>query len=1034
MKTSRTAVSRESETFADALHAAVEEIKARRRVRGISLFRKYILFVPDKYTLSAEKLLYGDNAGAFDAEVLTINRLYYRLADAADTPFTEKPLSRLGAVLTVRRILDEESDSLRYCKRSARFPGFGEILYDNICQLSSCGLQAEDLPDTAPGAAGEKMRDVKRIYARFTEETRGKYVDAAGRLVLLEKLLAAGTDYFANTDVFFACFDGCTPILNRIIQKICALCGEDRAAVYSARCKLNVRGKSVDLYEATNRAEELKAVAVQIKAAAADGVPFGDMGVIAPGAEFNRLKRIFGEYEIPFFTDVKYALSSHPLSRYLTDIMRAAHAGTNENYIRLSKNPYAGVAPMQADLFENYVIGCALGEGSMSRPFAFEPTDPALVGTLPAAEAVRAHLFAAVQKVRKREIRNGTDFCRALMNAIPVEADRVTESLTAAEELRGAGAFGGLFPGVREEIASAVSVLEDVFPHPVRFEVLLSALKECFALKEVGVIPNRTNTVEGGDGSAFRTSRKTHLFVLDAHEGEVPLVRHDDGFLSDRDLAILAADGKTRIEPSIETLNDRAEEELYSVLSSSEHLHFSYCADETPSPVIERVVRACGATVCKETPERTRLRLLGMGDDKAGDAALLTRLCPTRAAALEWYWVGRSDTAAGGAGIGFEPELFAALGGVPAEAQREPTVRGVRRLYSSSSISVSRVQSYFACPLRCFLRYGLRLRPRPDGEVSAVDLGTFLHRVIELFIRGGVFDRPRDTIPALVERIRAEEPQLLCGADVAFIAELTDEAIEVASAAVAQLEKGAFRPVFTEIPFGTADAQGEERERLRGREICLSDGSRLTVSGCIDRIDAADCGDKRAARIIDYKTGYAEFEYADVYYGKKIQPAIYLRVAEENGYAPAGLFYFPFSSGFSQEKNNHRLRGIFDEAYAAEMDAGLGTPGYGSDAVPACAAKDSAPGHVVLKKTGGAVSADVLKGVCDYAEKVLTAGAEEMLSGYCAPSPLQTGQTTECAYCEMRPVCAALGGKRNVRKRGRVRKAFFAQQTEEERP
>jgi len=108
------------------------------------------------------------------------------------------------------------------------------------------------------------------------------------------------------------------------------------------------------------------------------------------------------------------------------------------------------------------------------------------------------------------------------------------------------------------------------------------------------------------------------------------------------------------------------------------------------------------------------------------------------------------------------------------------------------------------------------------------------------------------------------------------------------------------------------------------------------------------------------------------------------------------------------------------------MDNGLGDEGYASNVVNARAVKGSAPYRPVLHKAGSsAVCGDTLGAVCDYAEAVLKSGAEEMLSGYCAPSPLVSGRLSECSYCEMKPVCAACGGKLSERKKSAVKAAFI---------
>ena len=995
-------------THADALEYAVRAISERRRACGFSLARKYILFVPDKYTLRAERLLYADNAGAFDSEVLTFNRLCYRVQEHAGVALPQKPLSRLGAILTVRRILSENADRLVCFRRSALSAGFGETVYDNLCQLAASGLTAADLPEDMEGVTGKKLRDLKTVYAAYEQAVRNRYVDASGRLLLLLETLEKDASYFADTDVYFACYDRFTPLQRRVAGKICAVCGEGRAHIAYPACKLDLSGKEIEEYAAPTRADELKAAAARIRALHdGRGVAYDDIGVVAAKPYTARLKRIFAEYGIPYFADEKYALSSHPLARYVLDLFSVALSGSNENYIRLSKSPYCGVAPADADAFENYVRGTALPEWGAAHAFTYEPSDPAVAGTLPAAERVRARLTALTRGVRKEEIRNGEDFCRAVLAALPSDEAEITAE------------GKGIFPRAADEIAAQAGVLAEVFPQKTSFALLLDALKESFSCKEVGVIPNRAGTVEAGEMSVFRASRKKYLFVLGMHEGEIPAVLQDDGLLSDRDIERAAAygDGSVRIEPRIDERNARAEEEACSVLSASGALFLSYCESETPSPLLDRIARAYPVTPVSY--EQERLDLAGIDGNgnrtaRGRDGALLLRLCPTPASALELYLAGASASAAGGEGSGFESELAAALGGrIPVTAARGAIAAQAGELYTARSISVSRVQEYFSCPFRCFLRYGLRLRPRPDGSVSPLDLGTFLHRVIELFVARGERDFPEKTVPALVAEVLAEQPRLLKGASDGFIAEITAEAVTLARVVADQIRKGGFTECRTEVPFGGEGAS------LAGGEIRLPHGA-ATVEGVIDRLDVAENGGRGAARVIDYKTGYAAFSYADIYYGKKLQLPVYLAVARENGYAPAGMFYFPFSSGFSDE-NDHRLLGVFDTAYAREMDRALATPSHASDVVRARSTKDSSPDKVTLVRSGNAaVTGDTLAAVCDYARAALDAGAKEMFGGYIAAAPLSGGNVSECAYCEMRAACTASGGIERERKKGSV--------------
>lgn len=987
-------------TYAKALAAAVNIIISKKKKateRGEpALSRRYILFVPDKYTLLAEKMLYGDGAGSFDCEVLTINRLCFAVADRAGYVSSQKPLSRLGAVLTVRKILEENADKLGCFSRSARFAGFGEIMYDNISQFETCGITPDDIPDDGEDLLHGKLKSIKFVYSEFNKAVENKFVDAAGRLLLLYKLLCSDSGYFEDCDVVFACYDDFTPLTARIVKKICDVCGDGHADIINAECALDIAGCEIEEYEAVSQADELKAAAERIRKYALGGASYGDMGVIASGADNNRLKRIFDEYGVPYFSDEKYALSSHPLARYFTDLFTAANSGTNESYIKLSKNPYSGVSPYEADTFENFIYNLSMRDWAVRSPFDITGiTDASITEMHSVAERVRKILWRKTSDVNVASILTGNDFVRAIEKAMPP-----CEAEISAE-------YAEKFPNAREEIITAISVIAEVFLSPSDFTVMLGALKECFALKEVGVIPNKSGRVEVGDVSTFRAGVKKYLFVLGMHEGELPAVKADGGLLSDSEISEAGklALKRIKIEPSVETLNRRAEEELDSVLSGAKKLFVSYLADAAVSPTLIRIRNMLrqsggGITACSSAAEREALTC----DDGRPNISALCDMCPTPAAALELCLIGDDDLKAGGEGYGFEPELHALLGDtVPFHGKTEFDVFGADRLYYGKRMSVSRVQEYFACPFRFFMRYGLKAKRRPDGNVSPLDLGTLFHRVIELFISGGDFTNPAVTVRALMEKIRGEEPQLFKGMSESFIGELTDEAVKLSAVAAAQIQSGDFKAEFTEVSFGKADSP------LKGINAALSCGN-VTAEGVIDRMDVfgAHDGVKGAVRVVDYKTGFVKFDLSDIYYGRKIQLPIYLKVAEANGYTPAGMFYFPFSSGFTEDEKSYRLMGLYDVNYAKEMDNKLVMPNTSSDVVAARSTKDSSPQKVTLnKRYASGVESETLGAVCDYAEAVFCEGAEEALSGYCAPSPLGGGKTGECAYCEFRAVCSA---------------------------
>ena len=999
-------------THGEALERAVKMISDARLEHKPSLDHGYILFVPDKYTLLAEKLLYSDG-GAFGVEALTLNRLYYRVADG-NIP-EGMPLSRIGAVLTVRRILSEKRGELECYGSSSQRAGFSETVYDNLCQFAASGLSSRDLPYEGDDVTAYKLRDLRKIYEAYEEATAGKYVDSSGRMKLLYELLD-GTHLFDNTDVYFACYDGFTPMQARVVKKICEkaeACG-NKAIVIGAESKLSLRAKKVLRCRCRSRADELKMAAVRIKDLVKNfGARYGDIAVIAPSADYNRLKRIFDEYGVPFFTDCKYALSSHPLARYLLDMFAAGEHYRNDDFIKLAHNPYSGIDRNDADVFENYISCCALSEGAVKSEFTIDPIDPTMKGSLTTAESVRKKVAALVSKPNKRKIYNGESMCAAIDALLPSDDDDIAARIDSPIE------------DVRGKILENAALLKEVFKASYKQSVMLEALEEIFSLYSVSVLPSESDCVVVGDTSVFRAGGYKYLFVLSMHEGELPVVMHDDGMLSDSDLDVIASRG-AKVVPKIEERNARAVAELYSVLSyTPNEIYVSWCDSFKPSPVMTKLMSAARAAKAEIREFSRDAMLYKLSDRDEVSAEILVKMCPTEAAARELYLLGTADKASGGRGYGYEGKLKAAVGESD-YGKRKAEAKSARNLYGDRSVSISRVQEYFACPFRCFSGYALKLKPRPTGEVTPIDIGEFLHAVMEKYFnasKDGDYSGADEKVTKAVSEILAENPHALKGASKSYIEELTNEAVKTAKVAGEQIESGSFTKCTSEAVFGG------DGSALRSYEIVLEDGSKILFEGKIDRIDVAPYeGGMKAARIIDYKTGKAEFSLSDIYYGRKIQLPMYLKVAKANGYTTVGMFYFPFSSDFEEKKSSYRLLGMFDSDYAYEMDNGLIEPSYASTVVKAKSTAKSGRGGVVLDKRGcDGVESEVLQKVCDYAERVFTHGVSEMLGGYCEPSPLAADKRTECDHCNFKPFCTAYGCEKRERKRGSVKAPFIVE-------
>ena len=89
-----------------------------------------------------------------------------------------------------------------------------------------------------------------------------------------------------------------------------------------------------------------------------------------------------------------------------------------------------------------------------------------------------------------------------------------------------------------------------------------------------------------------------------------------------------------------------------------------------------------------------------------------------------------------------------------------------------------------------------------------------------------------------------------------------------------QLAAGSFRPSGFEVSFADAG-------NLETVKVSLGEHGRMHLQGRIDRIDTAQTEDAAYVKVVDYKSGMAEFDPVSFYYGLQLQLVVYLNAALE---------------------------------------------------------------------------------------------------------------------------------------------------------
>jgi ATP-dependent helicase/nuclease subunit B len=209
-------------------------------------------------------------------------------------------------------------------------------------------------------------------------------------------------------------------------------------------------------------------------------------------------------------------------------------------------------------------------------------------------------------------------------------------------------------------------------------------------------------------------------------------------------------------------------------------------------------------------------------------------------------------------------------------------------------VSASRLETWAKCPLRYYLGQVLKLGDRDDPErtteLSAMDRGSLVHTVLEIFIQEAI-DRPggppapneawtdadRHRIRGIAAEVFAQyHAEGRTGRALTWQrtrADLLADLDTFLTADDAHRAANGVRPAHTEMPFGV---KGEPPLSIE-----LDDGRVLTFRGFADRVDVADDG---RAVVLDYKTGggkYGTLDEDPVQEGTTLQLGIYAEAAKD---------------------------------------------------------------------------------------------------------------------------------------------------------
>ena len=751
----------------------------------------------------------------------------------------------------------------------------------------------------------------------------------------------------------------------------------------------------------------------------------------------NYVKHIFPQYEIPAFVDETRQILLNPCLEFVRgalEIVQRDYAA--EAVFRCLRTGMAGFSVDETDELENYVLAAGIrGHRKWKKTWEYCPAqrrEEALEKVNDYRERLVERFEPFAEKMRKKG--NTLLFYVTALYELLRDCEISRQLQERAAQLEADGEMGqareysqvyGILIRLLDEMAELLG--EETMELQEFMEILEAGLSEA----KVGVIPPGIDQVQVGDIRRTRLAHVKVLFFLGLNDGWVPARGNDGGIVSDMERELLKENGM-ELAPTARENSYIQRFYLYQNLTKpSQHLYLSWCLGSSdgvvmrPSYLVSNIRRLFPKiTVCEEKEPGSEL--WQTTTRKNGMQYFLYGLQEARMGKTEPEWKELYRTYA------LDDEYRERVRTLVRAAfsrgnSRQLSFSASKKLYGEvMTNSVTRLEQFAACAFAHFAMYGLRLRERELYGVKPADLGILFHRSLELFSRRiAVSDRDWTELTEQEETILMEqcvdEVSEKYGADALHsdarsaytINRLKRILCRSAWVLHEQLAAGSFRPSGFEVSFADAG-------NLETVNVSLGGHGRMHLQGRIDRIDTAQTEDAVYVKVVDYKSGMAEFDPVSFYYGLQLQLVVYLNAAlemeqrlhPERAAVPAGIFYYRMQDPVLEKEagadetamREKLLKKLRPDGIINEDDEVLELLDHGfsgdSLVIPAGRKKDGS-----LKAASKTVTPEQFQTLSRFARRKLTQLGERMLGGEVAPDPYEADGRTPCDYCDYADVC-----------------------------
>ena len=796
---------------------------------------------------------------------------------------------------------------------------------------------------------------------------------------------------------------------------------------------------SVSVTECNDPYSEATAVANKVLELLSMGYRRKDIAVIAGNMDSYRgiIDSAFEKAGIAYFMSEKTELSSEPLiSLILSAFDIKLKNWRPADVIAYLKTGLTDIPQNDIDVFEIYLSTWKIsGSRFFDDYWTMNPDGYSAeissrgVKILETANRVKASLVAPLSKffTALDSASSTAELCSATFEffkdmELPKKMEERAKKAHLSNNRKAALECAGThkaFIKVLSDISSSMGDLD------MTVEEFASSFKLVLKNTDVGTIPTAADEVLLGSASMLRAQNVKCAILIGMCDGKFPAQVSESGFFSDNEKSILR---ELDIELSGDTMS-----------RNSDELLFAHRAMTLPEDKLFIYYHATSeGKACKPSLAVTRLLSL-LPHVKVSYYELLDDMDKLMAKkpAFESFRALPQGLQRALTGLLEEDTEYKEI----LEQMQTPVSDTACRVSEETAaaffgndvyLSQSKLEKYVKCHFLYYCQNVLKLRENEPARFNYNDMGIFIHRILENFMRAAVDEngiKAELSIDDIKKAVLGEAEKYI---DELFkdryppskrllhhFKRLKNHALLIAVDLYNEITQSDFVPRFFELEIGR-----RSQESIPAYEIPLKDGSKVKFNGVVDRVDIFKDGNDIYVKVVDYKTGSQKFSVSNIEKGLNMQMLLYLFAickttsegfkksmgfVEGDAIKPASVMYISTKIPLVDASGGATQEDIFKMASQNITRDGLI---LNDDAVITALNKFDDPKYIMnVKSKKSKSAASTLTSSEDFTalEELVNATISdivgEMRSGNASAEPLKTDGNLPCEYCKMKQFC-----------------------------